>query len=162
MLFANIAVGCGCDLQITSGQHTLGIYVYNNATYVAVINDPWRFPENTLSYDFLRYPPFGSPFNDQDYFRIVDESFNRSGTPPPLKGFLYFRHGSSKYANAIVVPNWLIPFGIAFGLRFYDIWRAAQKARSKGLCAKCGYDLRATPNRCPECGTIAVRAVDSP
>ena len=55
----------------------------------------------------------------------------------------------------IVAPHW---FGVLLFGTFPAIYLIRRKKRMPGTCKTCGYDLRATPERCPECGAVPVAA----
>ena len=76
-------------------------------------------------------------------------------------GFLGFRWGHRvRLPRTIARTEVAVPHAYVFALfaalpalRFYRWFRRVRRVLP-GHCLKCGYDLRATPDRCPECGTM--------
>ena len=68
--------------------------------------------------------------------------------------FRYVRLGlPSRRVYHLWLPLWpLLCLGVGAGL--FSFLRIRHKDPTPGLCPNCGYDLRATPERCPECGTV--------
>jgi hypothetical protein len=67
-------------------------------------------------------------------------------------GFVHESYGRRRLAG---VPFWFLTALTAVPPT-WSLARAARRRRdrTKGRCPACGYDLRATPDRCPECGAV--------
>src|SRR5256885_13157669 len=102
-------------------------------------------------------------------FSVVSRTADQLLAPPGLGNAFGFgsasRHSSHSINGKIIngdrfevfaVPYWSAagPLALVAALSITRILRRARSA-AMGLCVKCGYDLRATPDRCPECGAVA-------
>jgi hypothetical protein len=124
----------------------------------------------TYNYSVARNPQVGTwengwPQTDRKLLRFrlirqpcfVDEpvspfAFIVGGTTArPLMVGYYFRFTVPFWA--VVIATAILPL-----VAIPEVKRSirALEARRRGLCRKCGYDLRASSERCPECGTIVV------
>lgn len=125
------------------------VYTNRDPAVVAV----WRtarsagFPLTWRTDPSVQYPAGGPLFPSLPWWRKA--GFGLAIERPRSSGYF----GQSGFA--LVVPDWsllaaaaLLPF--AWLVRK---WMIARRKAMEGRCRHCGYDLRATPDRCPECGT---------
>jgi hypothetical protein len=119
-------------------------------------------------YDQFRSHPMGA-IDPAEVFRDAP-----AGGAAVERGLLGFRHVSNDawypraqlmhgypaaHSSALYVPMWAIAAAAAAwpAMRVVGAVRASRRRRG-GLCVDCGYDLRATPAQCPECGGHAAGA----
>jgi hypothetical protein len=56
--------------------------------------------------------------------------------------------------RVVIVPYWFLCIASVAGpVQSIRARRRVAARRTKGQCLRCGYDLRVSPDRCPECGT---------
>jgi hypothetical protein len=117
----------------------------------------FRFNADDRFQDYVRLREAPAGFSYQGY----EPRDNRHLAGPGLRslGFRYNSEystpdasGTYDFPNASV-PHWFVALVTTLlpATRLYLIRRRRRQKRA-GLCPACGYDLRATPDRCPECG----------
>jgi hypothetical protein len=154
-----LAFIAGCVLWVRSHRaaDSLGWNFADSEWSVAVLTH-----RNGVTLAYLRYPPdwyrrgepAPGPYRHvrpaQDYERIhpVGSGWNQLG-------FSLYRDRSPKGEEGVAVcPYWAAVLAALIAPATW-VWRHRREGRAAraGLCPACDYDLRATPDRCPECGT---------
>lgn len=99
-----------------------------------------------------------SVYGQYDYLR------HRSDATKNWVNRLGFYHmtnpGGRGTLNRFVIPTWLVA-AVLFPVTAWMVLgerrrRVRERRAAGGLCTRCGYDLRASIDRCPECGSPAV------
>ncbi|HEY8668404.1 MAG TPA: hypothetical protein VIL86_17265 [Tepidisphaeraceae bacterium] len=115
---------------------------------------PWRGGFDIVNHDLRRYG--GPPRTEEElavlYRPRVDETFLGFGFQPS-HALGYTRRWILRTPYPAILLTLAIPPVLWLRSR-----HRLRRRRGQALCLTCGYDLRATPERCPECGTVVSAA----
>jgi hypothetical protein len=116
-------------------------------------------PSSYYGWRFESDPPT-SAVNDLIEVLVLSISSGDTSEHWDHGGFAWSRWRSASRKSSIarlVLPFWFLVLFTAILPLSRLLFRLRTKRDPHGLCRLCGYDLRATPDRCPECGTAVDR-----
>ena len=111
-----------------------------------------------FSHDTRSYPLFGSTSPSQ--LQNIHQRYGALGFEfvPEVKAYPFSSKRSSIVSRSLTLPLYFptLLFAMFPAHYFLRVRRRRHIAgrRARGCCVECGYDLQATPDRCPECGTV--------
>jgi hypothetical protein len=138
-------------------------YVIMDDGRLALVRVDGIYPGYILYYGSRWTPPYVRQVHG--WAHVPFDNAGWAWLPKGPSGVIIYLGG--KVQTQIVVRFWVL---VALTAPLPIIWfirrRRESRWRRLGLCSKCGYDLRATPDRCPECGTetstVVLRAIPQP
>ena len=164
----------------TPGRRVFGLYTYTGTLQA-------YYGWNTLDSQLPKDPTAGFSFSSRQYWVTVPtppELAARGLTlgprqPPPIPGRFGFGYEdqvvpvaagvlpngthlptSTSHNLGLFTPLWLyILIALIAPMRALIRWRRTRIRTARGLCLICGYDLRSTPDQCPECGTPSAPSI---
>lgn len=148
--------------SVFAEQSLIRFDYFQTETNVVGTQERFTIDDGCLSYDATRI------FEPRDTFIPdlgVDRSWKQIGHiksgnwQGPIWGDGAFlpRYHKSQHHFRIDIPlgsSFFVLLSLPVIRGLLRLWRQ-HRSFSEGLCPSCGYDLRATPQRCPECGRMA-------
>ena len=98
----------------------------------------------TISFLVLRFIVINKGIPPSSVIAWIDSRTGEPASPQPVV----------KYIVVCTAAIFVLGLPLIFASARFGAWLKSRRRIEAGHCPKCGYDLRATPDRCPECGTV--------
>jgi hypothetical protein len=147
----------GVERRLASARGIVGLY--------RVTWDPQSAPDGvTKSRTQREYSHRPGPMGWDGRVDVLRRDANCKSAGPILGAAFFVTGGQPSWPSyhhwEVMLPYWLM-FALSAGAAAWAAWRPVREWRARrvrpGACRACGYDLRATPERCPECGAVPLR-----